>query len=217
MTDKELKKLSRLELLELLLNESRENERLRIELDKLKNENSVQKSAQHLNEASDKMQESLQNAAVLADTLNRLISGKIVISDIPTETQEDSSEDIIQKDNSNYISESEIISDSAVSEADISHNDTENTLPDEEVTQTDEEITRTKDESDEMQQPTEEKASAPSDEKKRQSSKNSADVHIYTRLMSYFHKNSYALAFIPEDIKIDIEKRLEEITGKKIN
>ncbi len=34
VTDKELKKLSRLELLELLLTESRENERLREELKK---------------------------------------------------------------------------------------------------------------------------------------------------------------------------------------
>ena len=40
VTDKELKKLSRLELLELLLTESRENERLREELEKIKHKKS---------------------------------------------------------------------------------------------------------------------------------------------------------------------------------
>ncbi len=210
MTDKELKKLSRLELLELLLNESRENERLRIELDKLKNENSVQKSAQHLNEASDKMHESLQNAAVLADTLNRLISGKIVVSEEISEIQSYRSEDIPHNDNSDNLSETEVIPDSAASESDISSVTILNNIPSEESMQAN-------DKSYEMQPATEEKASSAADEKKRQKNKNSTDVHIYTRLMSYFHKNSYALAFIPEDIKIDIEKRLEEITGKKIN
>ena len=41
MTDKELKKLSRLELLELLLAESRENERLRAEIEQIKQENTI--------------------------------------------------------------------------------------------------------------------------------------------------------------------------------
>lgn len=55
MTDKELKKLSRLELLELLLTESRENERLREEIEKLKQENTILKSAERLNETSENL------------------------------------------------------------------------------------------------------------------------------------------------------------------
>ena len=63
MTDKELKKLSRLELLELLLTESRENERLREELDRVKKENTVEKSAQHLNEMSKQLDSALQKVS----------------------------------------------------------------------------------------------------------------------------------------------------------
>lgn len=63
MTDKELKKLSRLELLELLLTESRENERLREELDRVKKENTVEKSAQHLNETSKQLDSALQKVS----------------------------------------------------------------------------------------------------------------------------------------------------------
>ena len=44
MNDKELKKLSRLELLELLLAESRENERLRAEIEQIKQENTIIKT-----------------------------------------------------------------------------------------------------------------------------------------------------------------------------
>ena len=52
MTDKELTKLSRLELLELLLAESRENERLRAEIEQIKQENTIIKSVQQLDETS---------------------------------------------------------------------------------------------------------------------------------------------------------------------
>lgn len=176
MTDKELKKLSRLELLELLLEESRENERLRVELEKLKAENSVVKSARHLNEASEKMNESLHSAAELTDTLNRLVAGKIIIPD----KQDDKNKTAGQ--------ESAGETETTVSESPDSKKE-EITIPDK------------------NDEPSEQKAAE----------KASVDVQIYTRLLSYFHKNRYALAFIPEDIKNDIEKRLDEITKKKAN
>lgn len=79
MTDKELKKLSRLELLELLLTESRENERLREELEKIKQENTIKKSAEHLNEtsenlgeASEKLQEALRQVSSIISGLDRV-------------------------------------------------------------------------------------------------------------------------------------------------
>lgn len=63
MTDKELKKLSRLELLELLLIETRENERLREELDKVKKEKSIEKSAQLLNKTAKQLNDALQKVS----------------------------------------------------------------------------------------------------------------------------------------------------------
>lgn len=74
MTDKELKKLSRLELLELLLTESRENERLREELERVKKENTVEKSAQQLNETSKQLDSALQK-------LSSMLTGSAVIAD----------------------------------------------------------------------------------------------------------------------------------------
>ena len=65
MTDKELKKLSRLELLELLLTETRENEKLREELDKIKKENSIEKSAQLLNETAKQLDETLKRLSLV--------------------------------------------------------------------------------------------------------------------------------------------------------
>ena len=70
MTDKELKKLSRLELLELLLVESRENERLREELAIAKKENSIEKSLEHLNDISQRLETVLQS---VLPTTNALI------------------------------------------------------------------------------------------------------------------------------------------------
>ncbi len=70
MTDKELKKLSRLELLELLLIETHENERLKEELEKAKKENSIEKSAQLLNETAKQLDETLQKASGFSDNTN---------------------------------------------------------------------------------------------------------------------------------------------------
>ena len=74
MTDKELRKLSRLELLELLLKESRENQMLREELDKLKSEKSIEKTTAQLQETAVQFGASLQNADALIRTLQRLIA-----------------------------------------------------------------------------------------------------------------------------------------------
>lgn len=63
VTDKELKKLSKLELLELLLTETRENEKLREELAKAKKENSIEKSAVLLNETVKQLDEVLRIAS----------------------------------------------------------------------------------------------------------------------------------------------------------
>ncbi|MEE0265782.1 MAG: hypothetical protein UD936_09165 [Acutalibacteraceae bacterium] len=72
MTDKELKKLSRLELLELLLAESRENERLRAELEQIKQENSMHNSVQRLNEISEKLDETLQKLYLVAGNTDKV-------------------------------------------------------------------------------------------------------------------------------------------------
>ena len=66
MTDKELKKLSRLELLELLLVETRENERLREELEKAKQENSIEKSAVILSETVKQLESALQTVTTIS-------------------------------------------------------------------------------------------------------------------------------------------------------
>ena len=67
MTDKELKRLSRLELLELLLAETRENERLREELAKAKKENSIEKSATLLNETVKQLDEALKKVSSISN------------------------------------------------------------------------------------------------------------------------------------------------------
>ena len=74
MTDKELRKLSRLELLELLLKESRENEKLRQENEKLKSEKSFDKTTEQLKETAVQFGATLQNADALVSTLQKLIT-----------------------------------------------------------------------------------------------------------------------------------------------
>lgn len=77
MTDKELKKLSKLELLELLLVESRENERLRAELEQIKQESTIKISVQQLNETaenlgktSEKLDDAFQKFSLILSNLN---------------------------------------------------------------------------------------------------------------------------------------------------
>ncbi len=78
MTDKELRKLSRLELLELLLKESEENKRLKDELKKIKNEKSIEKTTEQLKETAVQFDASLQNADALVTTLQKLVSSENV-------------------------------------------------------------------------------------------------------------------------------------------
>lgn len=80
MTDKELKKLSRLELLELLLAESRENERLREEIEKLKQENTIIRSAQQLNETSESLDETSVKLSAALEQVSSIINGLDKIS-----------------------------------------------------------------------------------------------------------------------------------------
>lgn len=94
VTDKELKKLSRLELLELLLTESRENERLREELEKLKQENTIKKSAQHLSQTSENLGETSEKLGAALQQVYSIINGLDKIKRIPVEeiTEETSEE-----------------------------------------------------------------------------------------------------------------------------
>lgn len=109
MTDKELKKLSRLELLELLLTESRENERLREELEKIKQENTIKKSAEHLNEtsenlgeASEKLQEALRQVSSIISGLDKI--NRVVIDEKITSV----SDDVDENDKTDKIREEQV-------------------------------------------------------------------------------------------------------------
>lgn len=93
MTDKELKKLSRLELLELLLTESRENERLREELEKIKQENTIEKSAQHLNQTSENLGEMSDKLSVALQQVSSIVSGLDKISVVISGDKQMSSEE----------------------------------------------------------------------------------------------------------------------------
>ncbi len=101
MTDKELKKLSRLELLELLLAETRENERLRTELEKIKQENTIKKSAQHLNATSENLGAALQQVSSIINSLDK-------VSVVKEEAKKDSSPVEIVKGNEVQIDEVQI-------------------------------------------------------------------------------------------------------------
>ncbi|MBR3588415.1 MAG: hypothetical protein IKL16_02515 [Clostridia bacterium] len=93
MTDKELKKLSRLELLELLLTESRENERLRAELEKIKQENTIKKSAQHLNQTSENLGETSDKLSAALQQVSSIISGLDKISVVTVEDKQTPSDE----------------------------------------------------------------------------------------------------------------------------
>ena len=71
MTDKDLKKLSRLELLELLLSQSRENERLREDVERLKGQPYVGTMSENAIEDISKATEQLNSALYFADRVAR--------------------------------------------------------------------------------------------------------------------------------------------------
>lgn len=76
MTDKELRKLSRLELLELLLKESSENQKLREELDKLKSEKTIEHTAERLTETADNLASSIQNIENYITVIQNIVADK---------------------------------------------------------------------------------------------------------------------------------------------
>ena len=111
MTDKELKKLSRLELLELLLTESRENERLREELEKIKQENTIKKSAQHLNETSENLGEASEKLQAALRQVSSIISGLDRINGIMVEEKTVSvSDDVDKNEETDEIQEEQVVS-----------------------------------------------------------------------------------------------------------
>ena len=69
MTDKELRRLSRLELLELLLDAGKENERLKSEIEKLKIENKTAQNIENLSTASSRIENALKYAQSLTGFL----------------------------------------------------------------------------------------------------------------------------------------------------
>ena len=71
MTDKELRKLSRLELLELLLEASRENEKLKEKIAKMKQESNAAKSIENLSATTKQVSTVLEYANSLTDTLRK--------------------------------------------------------------------------------------------------------------------------------------------------
>ena len=71
MTDKELRKLSRLELLELLLEASRENEKLKEKIAKMKQESNAAKSIENLSATTKQVSTVLEYANNLTDTLRK--------------------------------------------------------------------------------------------------------------------------------------------------
>ena len=76
MTDKELKKLSRLELLELLLEASKENEKLKEQIKRLKIENKTTQNIESLSVITEQVESALKYANSLTDTL-KTTSGKV--------------------------------------------------------------------------------------------------------------------------------------------
>lgn len=150
MTDKELKKLSRLELLELLLKESKENERLSAEIEKLKSETDIRNTTEKLHLAADKLQETLNNASELSDALNSIINSETPVT---------------------------------VYDPEVVH-DTKSTTEN-------------------------------GGEKQQKEKKNSVDIGIYQRLLSYFNQNPYVLAVLPDELSSDIKVRIAQILSRE--
>ncbi len=69
MTDKELRKLSRLELLELLLQASKENKKLNDQIEKLKAENKTTQNIENLSLLTNQVENVLKYANSITDSL----------------------------------------------------------------------------------------------------------------------------------------------------
>ncbi|MBR3868790.1 MAG: hypothetical protein IKM66_05690 [Clostridia bacterium] len=72
MTEKELKKLNRLEILELLLEQSTINENMRQELHELKNKNNAAELTENLNKMILQMNSALDNVNHIAENLQEM-------------------------------------------------------------------------------------------------------------------------------------------------
>ena len=70
MTDKELRRLSRLELLEMLLAVSKENQKLKEEIEKLKIEENTAKNIENLSAATRQVERALKYADDITQTLS---------------------------------------------------------------------------------------------------------------------------------------------------
>lgn len=88
MTEKELKKLSRLELLEILLEESKENEKLRQELQEKSDENIMTQSIRDLSLMADKMNSALNKADALTKDLQKIAKDGITVTAVAAENRE---------------------------------------------------------------------------------------------------------------------------------
>ncbi len=82
MTEKDLKKLSRLELLELLLEESKENERLREILDKTEKENSPEYTESGLSQLTHQLNGALSEVNKLVYDLRQMRRENITVENI---------------------------------------------------------------------------------------------------------------------------------------
>jgi ABC-type transporter Mla subunit MlaD len=80
MTDKELRKLSRLELLELLLEATKENQKLKDTIKKMKIENQTAQSIENLSTATHKVESALKYANSLTDTLKGTAKDSVQIN-----------------------------------------------------------------------------------------------------------------------------------------
>lgn len=80
MTDKELRKLSRLELLELLLEASKENEMLRAQVEELKIDNKTARTLEVLSVVTRQVENTLKYANSLTDTL-KPAAGEATVSE----------------------------------------------------------------------------------------------------------------------------------------
>lgn len=88
MTDKELRKLNRLELLELLLEASKENKKLKEKIKQLQLENKTTQNIENLSVITGQMENALKYANNITDTLR------------PTSKTADSSDDAAKNNNS---------------------------------------------------------------------------------------------------------------------
>lgn len=88
MTEKELKKLSRLELLEILLEETKENESLRLELQEKTDKNIMTQNIKDLSLMTDKMSSALKKADELTKDLAKIAKDGITVTAVSAEMRE---------------------------------------------------------------------------------------------------------------------------------